>query len=54
MKSHLKKKQMQERIREKAINKVKERELQEKRIQEEFESKSKDFLINIMTPIKLN
>ena len=44
MKSHLKKKQMQERIREKAINKVKEREMQEKKIQEEFELKSKDFL----------
>ena len=35
---------MQERIREKAINKVKEREMQEKKIQEEFELKSKDFL----------
>ena len=30
MKSHLKKKQMQERIREKAINKVKQRELEKK------------------------
>ena len=44
MKSHLKKKQMQERIREKAINKVKQRELEEKRIQEEYELKSKEFL----------
>ena len=43
MKSHLKKKQMQERIREKAINKVKQRE-EEERVQKEFEEKSKEFL----------